>query len=196
MKVYFNLAVAPGRRQRYALAWAIPTLVVSLIVLAWLAVTAIHGVHREHQVQQSLAHVRLQEDSIRSKEAHLQQQINRPEYQNMIRETEFVNQLISQRQFSLTELTFKISKMLPPSTRLSGLALASSSVTHPEVQFAVMGKDDESIETFLNNLEGSADFSNVIIKSQGFRDTNGSGPKQVVLVCTANYVADTPPSGK
>jgi len=194
MKVYFNLALTSDRRQRYALAWAIPTLAVSLVVLVWLAATAAHSMRREHQVQRSQA--RSQEASIRSKQAHLQQQINRPEYQNMIRKTEFVNQLISQRQFSLTALTFKVSKLLPPATRLNGLALASSSVTHPEVQFAVMGKDEESIETFLINLEGSSDFNDVIIKSQGFRDTNGSGTKQVAVVCTANYAADTPPSGK
>lgn len=195
MKVRFNLAAQPDRRQRYALAWAIPTLAVALVVLAWLAVVVIHSRHRDHQVQQTLKHVRSQAASIQAREVHLEQQINRPEYQEMIRKTRFVNQLIRQRQFSLTQLTYKVSKLLPPSARLSGLALASSSIRHPEVQFAVMGKDEASIETFLNHLEGSTDFSNIIIKSQGFRDTDGSGTKQVALICTANYVADMPPSG-
>jgi len=195
MKVYFNLAAATDRRQRYALAWAIPTLAVSLLVLVWLAATVVHSQRREYRVRQSIKQVKAQEASVHSREVHLEQQINRPEYQDMIRKTRFVNQLISQRHFSLTQLTYKVSKLLPPSARLSGLALASSSIKHPEVQFAVMGKDEESIETFLNHLEDSADFSDVIIKSQGFRDTNGSGTKQVALICTANYVADTPPSG-
>lgn len=195
MKVHFNLSAPIDLRQRYALTWAIPTLALSLAVLAWLVVVAIHSQHRDHQVQQSFKHVQSQENSIRSKEVHLEQQINRPEYQDMIRKTRFINQLINERQFSLTQLTYKVSNLLPPSARLSGLALASSSIRHPEVQFAVMGKDEESIETFLNHLEDSADFNNVIIKSQGFHDTNGSGSKQVALICTANYVADTLSSG-
>ena len=107
----------------------------------------------------------------------------------MIQKTEFVNQLISRRQFSLTNLTFKVSRLLPPSARLNGLALASASSPAPEVQFAVMGKDEEAVETFLRNLEGSSDFSDVIIKSQGFRGGSGGGPQEIALVCTAKYVA-------
>lgn len=194
MKVYFNLAVAPDRRERYALAWAVPTLAAGLVVLVWLAFTSIRDVRRSHRAGQSLAQLHSQEAAINSKEAGLRRQVDRPEYRSMIRKTEFVNQVISRRQFSLTNLTFKVSKLLPPSTRLNGLALASASAPKPEVQFAVMGKDEESIETFLNNLEGSSDFSDVVIKSQGFRG-GGGGPQEIALVCTARYVAEAPPSG-
>lgn len=195
MKVYFNLAVAPDRRERYALAWAFPTLALALLVLAWLSFTAIRNLRRAHRAEQSLAQVQSQENAINLKEAGLKQQIDRPEYAKMIQKTEFVNQLISRRQFSLTDLTFKVSKLLPPSTRLNGLALASASSPKPEVQFAVMGKDEESIETFLNNLEGSSDFSEVVIKSQGFRGGGGGGPQEIALVCTARYTAENLPPG-
>lgn len=195
MKLYFNLAVPPDRRERYALAWSVPTLALALIVLLWLAFTAIRDVRRSHQIEQSLVKVQSQEAKINSKEAGLRRQIDRPEYRSMIKKTEFVNQLINRRQFSLTNLTFKVSKLLPPSTRLNGLALASASAPNPEVQFAVMGKDEASIETFLSNLEGSSDFSDVIIKSQGFRGGSGGSAQEIALVCTARYVADVPPSG-
>jgi len=195
MKVYFNLAVAADRRERYALAWAVPTLAVALMVLVWLAFSVIHGARRAHQFQRSLDQVRSQEAAMTSKEAALRQKIDRPEFRSMIRKTEFVNQLISRRQFSLTDLTFKVSRLLPPSTRLSGMALASASAPNPEVQFAVMGKDEESIETFLSNLEGSSDFSDIVIKSQGFRGGGGGGPKEIAVVCTAKYAAEVPPPG-
>jgi len=193
MKVSFNLAVAPDRRERYALAWAFPTLVVASLVLLLLVGTAIHDMRRSHQIQHSLAGVRSQESALTAKESSLRQQINRPEYHSMVQKTEFVNQLISQREFSLTHLTYKVSRLLPPNVRLSGLALASASVQNPEVQFAVMGKDEKSIETFLENLEGSKDFRDVLIKSQGIRGGGGAGPAQVALVCTASYVAQAPP---
>jgi hypothetical protein len=195
MKVYLNLAVARDRRERYALAWAIPVLALSLITLAAFATTAIHDLRRSHQIQRSLAEVRTQNATMRDREVHLQQQIERPEFQRMVQKTEFVNQLISEKQFSLTELTFKVSKLLPPSARLNGLALASSAAPNPEVQFAVMGKDEESVETFLDNLEGSKEFDDVIIKTQGFRGGSASGPQEVALVCTARYRAGAADSG-
>jgi hypothetical protein len=195
MKVYFNLAVASDRHERYALAWAMPTLAVSVIALLWLATSAFHYVGRAHQAEKSLVDVQSQEAALSSKEASLRRQIDGPEFRGMIQKTEFVNQLISQRQFSLTDLTFKISRLLPPSARLNGLALASASATKPEVQFAVMGKDEESIENFLSNLEGSNDFSDVLIKSQGFRGGGGSGAQEIALVCTAKYVGLAPQSG-
>ncbi|MEJ2007149.1 MAG: hypothetical protein P8Z30_03180 [Acidobacteriota bacterium] len=191
MKVYLNLAVPRNRRERYSLAWTVPTLVVSLLVLVWLGVSAVHHLRRSHQIQQSLAKVKAQDAKVQAKEIQLQQQIQRPQFQNMIQETEFVNQLISQKQFSLTRLAFKVSKLLPPSARLNGLALTSSSATNPEVQFAVMGKSEEDIETFLDNLENSSDFNGILIKSQGFRAGSGNGPKEVALICTAKYVAGT-----
>jgi len=196
MKVYLNLAVVRDRHERYALAWAIPVLALSLVVLAWLATTAIHDFRRSRQVQRSLAEVKVKDAAAQAREVHLQQQIDRPEFKSMVQKTEFVNQLISEKQFSLTDLTLKVSKLLPPSARLNGLALASSSAANPEVQFAVMGKDDEAVETFLGNLEGSADFSDVIIKSQGFRGGGASGPQEVALVCTARYVARVAPPAR
>ena len=192
MKVHFNLAVAPDRRERYALAWAIPVLALSLLVLVWLAFTAGRDVRNSHRTERSLADLHSQEAALRTKESHLQQQINRPEFRSMVQKTEFVNQLLSQKEFSLTELTLKVSRLLPPSARLNGLALASASEAQPEVQFSVMGKDEESIETFLKNLEGSNDFNDVVIKSQGFRGGSGSGPQEIALICIAKYVVEAP----
>jgi hypothetical protein len=195
MKVYLNLADPRDRRERYSLLWAVPTLVLSIIVLVWLATTAIYGLRRSHQIQRSLAEVKTRDAALWARETQLKQQIEQPRFQQMIEKTEFVNQLIGQKQFSLTELTFEVSKLLPPAARLNGLALASSSVPNPEVQFAVMGKNEEAIESFLDNLEGSHEFSDVIIKSQGFRGGNGSSPQEVALVCTAKYVPPIPSPG-
>ncbi|MGH7967372.1 MAG: hypothetical protein ACREIC_01460, partial [Limisphaerales bacterium] len=93
-------------------------------MLIWFSFAAIRDLRRAHRAEQSLAQIQSQETAIDSKESGLKRQIERPEYTKMIRKTEFVNQLINRRQFSLTDLTFKVSKLLPPSTRLNGLALA------------------------------------------------------------------------
>jgi Fimbrial assembly protein (PilN) len=195
MKVHLNLAVAPTRRERYALAWAVPTLVVALLVLVYLAASAIRDFRHLHQVHRELAAVQAKDSELRAQETQVRLELARPKFRQMIHETEFVNQLINQRQFSLTELTVKVSKLLPYDVKLSGLGLAGSD-SQPEVRFAVLGKSEQAIESFLSNLENSKDFSDVTIKNQGFRGGAGSGPEQVVLTCTARYLTATSPAGQ
>ncbi len=187
MKVYLNLAVTPSRRERYALAWALPAFVVALLVFVYLAAAALHGFRRSREVRSSLAGVQAKDANLRSRETELRLALQRPKLQQMIYETEFVNHLIDQRQFSLTELTVKVSKLLPFNVKLNGLGLAGSD-SQPEVQFAVMGKSEEAIESFLSNLEDSKDFSNVTIKNQGFQAGPNAGAEQVALICTARYL--------
>src|SRR5512146_2462966 len=142
MKVYLNLAVAPSRRERYALAWAVPTFAVAALIFVYLAGGALRDFRRSRQIRQSLRDVQAKDAQLRARETELRLQLARPDFREMIRETEFVNHLINQRQFSLTELTVKVSQLLPVNVKLSGLGLAGSDA-RPEVRFAVLGKSEE-----------------------------------------------------
>jgi Fimbrial assembly protein (PilN) len=193
MKVYLNLAVAPSRRERYALAWSAPTLVVALIVFVYLASSAVRGFRHWREIGRSLTSVQANDAHLLAEETELRLELGRPKYRQMINETEFVNQLISQRQFSLTGLTIKVSRLLPSDVRLNGLGLAGSD-SNPEVQFAVMAKNEKAVETFLSNLEDSKDFSDVTIKNQGFQGGPGGSPEQVALICTARYITGFSPA--
>lgn len=187
MKVYLNLAVAPSRRERYALAWAVPTVVVALLVFAYLAGGALRDYYHSRQTRKELASLQTKNAHLSSRETELRLQLSRPEYRKMIAETAFVNHLINQRQFSLTDLTVKVSKLLPVNVKLNGLGLAGTD-EHPEVRFAVLGKNEQAVESFLNNLEDSKDFGDVIIRNQGFRGGEQGSPEQVALACTAHYL--------
>lgn len=193
MRVYFNLAVAPSRRERYALAWAVPTLVAGLVVFVYLAAGAVRDLRHSREIRRSLTSVQTKNARLSSRETELRLELGRPQFRQIVDETEFVNQLISQRQFSLTGLTIKVSKLLPSNVRLNGLGLAGSD-SNPEVQFAVMAKSEKAVETFLSNLEDSKDFSDVTIKDQGFRGGKEGSPEQVALICTARYLTGLSPA--
>ncbi|HVA00710.1 MAG TPA: hypothetical protein VMV34_03550 [Terriglobia bacterium] len=195
MKIYLNLAVAPSRRERYALAWAVPTLAVALLIFVYLAGSAIRDFRHSRQIRHSLADFQAKDAHLRAREMELRLQLARPKSREMVDETEFVNHLINQRQFSLTELTVKVSKLLPLNVKLNGLGLEGPDA-HPEVRFAVLGKSEEAVESFLNNLEDSEDFSDVTIRNQGFRGGEGGSPEQVALTCTARYVTAILPAGQ
>jgi len=191
MKVYLNLAVVPSRRERYALVWAVPTLAAALLIFVYLAGSTIRDFRRSREIRGSLASFQAKDADLRARETAIRLELARPESRHLVHETEFVNQLISQREFSLTELTVKVSKLLPSDVKLNGLGLAGSD-SQPEVRFAVMGKSEKAIESFLSNLEGSKDFSDVTIKNQGFREESKTGTEQVALICTARYVTGIP----
>ncbi len=192
MKVYLNLAVATSRRERYALAWAVPTCAIALLVFVYLAGSAIRDFGHLRRVRHSLTGAQSKDSNLRARETELRLQLARPQFREMIHETEFVNHLISQRQFSLTELTIRVSKLLPADVKLSGLGLAGSD-SQPEVRFAVLGKSEKAVESFLSNLEDAKDFSNVTIKNQGFQGGEAGGPEQVALTCTARYATGITP---
>lgn len=191
MKINLNLAVAPSRRDRYALTWAAPLLVIGVVILGWLAGTALRDIQNSRAARRSLAGLQAKDADLRSREVALGARLGQPKFQHMISETQFVNRLMNQRQFSLTELTVKVAKLLPPAVRLNNLGLAGTT-SKPEIRFSVVGKTEEATESFLRNLEDSKDFSNVTIKNQGFRGGGGSGAEMVALTCTALYVTALP----
>src|SRR5579872_1492753 len=105
MKVRLNLSQTPTPRERYALVWAIPIIAVSLIVLIWLASTAIGDFERSREIHRSLAEAQSHDTQLLARERKLQQELGRPEIRQMVHETEFVNGLIDLKEFSLTDLT-------------------------------------------------------------------------------------------
>lgn len=187
MRITLNLSTASSRRERYALAWAVPTAVVGILGLAMLSRLAWRNYRDYRSVHQSLVELQRSEGQLRDHEAALRRNLERPQLRETYRQAQFVNALINKKQFSLTELTEKVAHLLPAECRLSGLALARLG-NEPVVRFTVMGTSDEAVEAFLINLEDSPDFDNVAILNQGFAEEGAtSGP--VTLACSARYLA-------
>jgi len=186
MRVTLNLSIAPSPRERYALAWAVPAVLVASAVLLFFVFSAVRNVRTSRSVHRSQAELQTRERQLRDRETALRRNLDQPQFRHVFREAEFVNGLIEERQFSLTELTVKVAKLLPPSVRLTGLALSRES-GESILRFAVTGRNEEAVESFLSNLEDSPDFGDVTIRNQGLEE-EGAGKGQVTLTCTARYL--------
>jgi len=186
MKLTLNLSTSPSPRERYALAWAVPTAVIALAGLVLLSLLAVRNFREYRSVHRSVLESEQAEARLRSQEMALRRDLEQPQLRQVYRQVQFVNALIDQKQFSLTELTEKVSKLLPGDVRLTGLAL-SRAARDPVVRFTVAGNDEEAVETFLSRLEDSADFADVAILNQGFAQ-EGAGHGPVTIACAARYV--------
>ena len=185
MKITLNLSSAPSPRERYALAWAVPVTLVALVGLGFFLNSSLTSWRDYRKYHGALAEAESQEVRLRQRQLTLERELSRPEFSAIYRDTQFINSLIERRQFSVAELTQKVTKLMPVAVHLVGLALS-----HQEhervVRFTVAGEKQEGVETFLVNLEDSPDFDQVQIVSQGEEQTEAGGV-QVVLACSARY---------
>jgi hypothetical protein len=180
----------PGARERYALAWTVPTIVIGLAVLALLAAVGVRDFRRYRAVRRSVVELQRTEAQVREQESALRRELERPQLRDMYRQAQFVNILIDRKQFSVTDLFEKVAPLLPPDVRLSGLVLTHSGGDR-QVRFVVVGKSEEAVEKFLANLEDSADFADVAILSQGFAK-QGTESEPVAISCGARYLGGVP----
>ena len=185
MKITLNLSSAPSPRERYALAWAVPVTLVALVGLGFLLNSSLTSWRDYRKYHAALAEVESQEARLRQRQITLEQELSRPEFSAIYRDTQFINSLIERRQFSVAELTQKVTKLMPVSVHLVGLAL-SHQEKERVVRFTVAGDKQEAVETFLVNLEDFPGFQQVEILSQGVEQTE-AGSTQVVLTCSAHY---------
>jgi hypothetical protein len=193
MKITLNLATPPSPHERYGLAWAIPTVVVALVGMGLLAFFAWRNFRNYRTVHRSVLEMQQRQAELRGRETSLRQELEEPQYREVYRQVQFVNALIDQKQFSLTDLTRRVSKLLPGEVRLTGLASPQGG-KEPVVRFAVVGNSEEAVEAFLSNLEDSPDFAEVAILNQGFEQEGGT-QSPVTIVCLARYLGARPRGG-
>ena len=192
MKTTLNLATPPGWREQYGFRWAVPTTLAALAGLVLLGHGMTRNYRRYQSIEKQVSEVRGQEGNLKSKLESLELQMEAPEYRQMFQDTRLLNELITARQYSILGLAARVSALLPHDVRLDSLAVVR---WHPEkgsvdVRLGIEGKDEKGVETFLTNLEGAPDFSDVVVRDTGVAgDQNSSGGTNgnVLLMCTAHF---------
>jgi hypothetical protein len=189
MRITLNLSPAASARDRYALTWAIPATVVGLVALILLSRGSLRE-NREYQaVRAQLAVVQSRTDDLHNQEAAIRRKLEDPQYRELLHRSQFLNKLIGQRQLSLSQMAARLAGLLPEDARLTGLALTSPKKSGDDytVRMGITAKNEDAIETFLNDLEDAPDFRDVSITNQGFQE-DSSQPEQVNIICSASYL--------
>jgi len=197
MKITLNLSPAASARDRYALAWAIPATLLGIAVLIVLGRASIQEVRDYRVIQDQLAEVQKRTTELQIKEADIKRKLQDPVYRDLLHRAQFVNELIEQKKLSLAELSARLAGLLPQDAHLTGLALSSPKKPGGDysVRMGITARNEDAIETFINDLEDSPDFKDVSIINQGFQEESAQ-PEQVNIVCTARYLPGTNVEGE
>lgn len=189
MKITLNLSPPSSARDRYALAWAIPATLLGLVGLVLLGRASFHEYRDYLGMQHQLSEVQFRADELRQQEADIRKKLTDPAYRELLIRAKFVNELIEQRLFSPSEVSTRLAGLLPEDAHLTGLALGAPKKPGEDyaVRMGITAKDEDAVQTFINDLEDSPDFKDVSILNQGFDKEASQGP-QMNLVCTARYL--------
>jgi hypothetical protein len=188
MKISVNLATLSSPGERYGLAWAAPLALFGLLGLVFLARAIAYNVDGYHKVQKNVDEEVTQEKALKAQETALRKDLDEPGQKAIFQKAHFVNGLIAQKQFSLTAMTQRISKLLPASVRLISLAV-SRPKADISVRLSVVGRDEDGLEKFIGNLEDAPDFSDLDVANQSpqaGKSTNGL----LSIICTARYLGE------
>jgi len=185
VRINLNLGKTENPFERYMFVWAVPALVMVGLFLARGVYVAGRDFLQVRRVEKSVLEYQGQISILRDRANRAQQMLVRPSTRELERKADFLNSLIDQKQVSLSEVTLKMSRLLPDEARLAGLS-AVPTKTIPQVRVSVEGKTVEAVDTFLDNLEQSPDFSDIIVTGQAFEKPGPQGPL-VALKCTAYY---------
>jgi hypothetical protein len=194
MKITLNLSPAASLRDRLALAWAVPATVIGLAALIILCRTSLQEYREYRGIQRQLSEIQVRADDLRNQEAAIRRKLEDPAHRELFREVRFVNKLIDQRELSLTELSARVAGLLPDDAFLTGLALVPPKKPGDDyaVRLGINAKNEDAIETFLNDLEDAPDFKDVSLITQGFQETSTLADS-VSVVCTARYLPGIDP---
>jgi len=193
MKVNVNLARDQGFRRRHLVAWSVPVLGVAVLLMIRMLLGAEANWREYRAVSSAADREAARQNDLLVRESTLRRKLDEPDNRALLREVQFINYLIDERQLSFGELTDKVTTLLPPQARLSGLSMPDAS-GDPLVHFMIEGASEEPVETFLTNLESSPDFREVVINNQGFEEKDngagggGGGGAPVSITCSARYV--------
>jgi len=191
MRITLNLAPAQSLRDRYALYWALPVTVIGLLVLFLLARASQHEYRDYKSYEQQLGEVQRRRAELSGQEAAIRNKLAQPQYHELLHRARFVNGLIEQKQLSFSQLSARVAGLLPPDAYLTGLALTSPKNPNESygVRLGITAKDEDAVETFINDLVDAPDFKDVSILNQGFQ-IESSQPGQVNVLCTARYLPE------
>ena len=161
------------------------------VVLTIFNVTALSHLYGERAKQQAEEEQSLSEaDRVRQSAQKLQQSLDQSNLRTLADQTREANWLIDQRTFSWTEFLGFIERTLPRDARLVAVAPRVERNVF-KIVMLVNAKQQADLETFIESLESTAAFKNVLPTDMTRLE---DGTLSITLEST--YVSDVLPSSK
>src|SRR5215831_10826397 len=100
MKVSLNLSLAQSFRQRHVIAWSVPLLAMSALLLFRFGLSIESNWKEYRVVRQSVEREKARESELAGQEGGLKTKLQEPDNRALLREVQLVNSVIEQRRLS------------------------------------------------------------------------------------------------
>jgi Tfp pilus assembly protein PilN len=173
MRLQLNLATAPQANNRPFVAYSALTGTLGILALVLLSVAAYRSWHSNRELRTDMARW---EDSIRRdqlQQRELAAEFRAPAAQQVLDRSAFLNSLIDERSFPWTKIFMDLEDTLPPGVRVVSISprLVNG---RAEVTLEVGATDDQGKIQFLEAIEKSKMFSDMVVTSERRSDQPGS----------------------
>jgi Tfp pilus assembly protein PilN len=160
-----NLSTRPFYNERAVRTGlgAVAALAVGLTLFNAFQVVRLQGQSRDSR--QTIAQNDAQARELRDKAAAIRRSIDRSKLDAVQAAAREANSLIDRRTFSWTELLNLFQSTLPPDVRITGVLPQTDSDGRRQVQITVFERRIEDLEAFMDALEKTGVFTNVLSRS-------------------------------
>lgn len=173
-----NLSTRPFYNER-AVHVALGVLGALILALTLFNVTGIVSLSRRHtELGSQAAKNETRASELRATAARIRQSIDRRELEEVSKAAREANAIIDQRTFSWTDLFNRFETTLPPDVRIASVRPRVERDGRVVVSMVVVGRRVEDIDEFMENLEGTGAFADVLSMEES---TTEQGLLQAVL---------------
>lgn len=185
MKLHLNLATAPEPNKRPFLAGAAVLGTIAVIALALLSLAAYHSWQSSRELRAEIAGRQEEIRRAQDRQRELQAYFRSPGAQQVLERSAFLNSLIDERSFPWTKVFMDLENTIPPGVRVVSITprLVNG---HAELTLEVGAINDESKIHFLETMEQSKIFTDMVVKDERRSEQSATADK-IMLNLTVWY---------
>jgi cell division protein FtsB len=193
-----NLSTRPFPAYRAANLGLTAILVILIAVSVWQGYSYVHYSKKAAAIRADERTIRAEAEALKATVAQLQSRLDRPEAARKLTEIDYLNNLIARKNFSWTRVFANLEQMKPEGVHLTSLRPEISEEGRILLHIDVRGRSIVDIGGFIEKLEKSGLFENVIPqyeeKLQEKKDIGARRDVDVNVALTMTYLPEGLPS--
>lgn len=191
MKLRLNIATAPQQNNRPFIAGMTLVGLVALLALAILSRQTFIAWHSNVELRTDTARLERQIQALQVQQQDLKAYFARKDVQQIRDRADFLNSLIAQRSFPWTKIFMDLEHTLPPGVRV--VSISPKLVNgRAQVSMTVGASSDESKLRFIEAIEHSKNFSDVIVDDEKPVQQQQAGDfDRIVITLDFSYATNT-----
>lgn len=190
MKTRFNLATSPLENKRRFLAGAGLIGILALVALVLLSLDAYRTWRANRTTREEIARLTAQVRSEQEDQDRLRREFDSQSVKQTMARSAYLNSLIAERTFPWTKMFADLERILPPGVRVISISPGRDKDGNMNVALRMGAETDAAKLEFLKSLEGSSDFSNILVKSESRPDQShaAAGDDKVQIDLEARFI--------